>query len=280
MKKQFAIDLALIITIIFIPCFLLIYSAVQKAESGARRSTCIGHMRALGLSIECCDIFFENDHLRFIFGDGNGTQEYWSWRLFWIKYHESELFQQLYINEPWNSERNLRLIEKIQTRYPALFRHFYCPSDQGYRDGHLDVSRCPYVAVTGPGTVWTAMREGILLPRNTNFQDIQFRWEFSDMILFIETSEPKNHWAEPGDDVSPEEVMRLFEADPGLVKNTGRPFPSRYSHWPKHYVTFFGEVKRFDEFEDADALRKALVNPRLLSTRYPENSKLELPTEL
>jgi hypothetical protein len=82
-----------------------------------------------------------------------------------------KLFQQFSLNEPWNSEYNLPLVKKM-----GMDRYFYCPAD--CPSDNPDVSQCPYVAITGQGTVWTALREGIIT-RDT------FREEFRDMILFI-----------------------------------------------------------------------------------------------
>ena len=267
MKKDYVI-----LAIVVIPVFLFSYHGIQRARQNGLRMMCGHNIHNLNLSIRH-NMYCEDSEKTPFFGNCDGSEEFWSWRLAYIREYAKELFQQFNLNEPWNSEYNLPLVEKLpinDQNIPAQYRlefsrrlpsHFFCRADYGhsvhsYPDPTVMLS--PYVAVTGLGTVWTAMREGILTKDTPN------RAEFRDMILFIETSEPKNHWAEPGDDVSPDEVIRLFEADPGLVKNSGRPFPKRYSHWPKHFVRFDGSVGSFSEFEDVEALRRALVHPRLM----------------
>jgi len=206
------------------------------------------------------------------FSNWSVAKENWSWRIYYFKRSpltsvEMGLFEEFNLNEPWNSEHNLPLVEKIQKNHLEPFHHFFCPGDHGVRRDGLAVARSPYVAVTGPGTVWTELRNGTI-------KDIPW-WGISDMILIIETSEPTNHWAEPGDDVSPEEVIRLFEADPGLVKNSSRESASRYAHWPKHFVTLGGRVGHFGEFPDVDALRKALI----ITPPPNERSRIEHETQ-
>ena len=133
--------------------------------------------------------------------------------------------------------------------------------------------RATYVAVTGPGTAWTEISKGnVKYPMET----------CRDMILFIETSEPKNHWAEPGDDVSPEEVIRLFQADPGLVKNSKPWFKikrQRFStpvffchegHWPKFFATVDGGYELFSEIKSVEELRKRLYVPEEYLINKPE----------
>ena len=254
MDKQFLKVFAIVAIIYFAVGFLFIRPRWQRASIEASRLQC--HSQMLGLYFCIQNNMYEEGKPP-LYDSCDGTEEYWSWRTRYFKRSsftsvDMGLFEQFNFDEPWNSEHNLPLVEKIQTNRLESY-HFYCPSDRGSCNDSLDVSRSSYVAVIGSGTIWSALREGVLS------KDAPCFYEFGDMILFIETSEPKNHWAEPGDDVSPEEVIRLFEADPGLVKNSGKPFPSRYSHWPKHFVRLNGTVGRFDEFPDVDTLRKALV---------------------
>ena len=82
------------------------------------------------------------------------------------------------------------------------------------------------------------------------------------MIIFIEIPNPTNHWAEPGDEISPEEVIRLFESDPGLRKNSKISHYSLEDHYPKHFSTW-GRLggQKFDEIEDVEELKRRLVIP-------------------
>ena len=231
--KSFKLTLAVVgivvvIGIVFIP-------SIIGAKRAAYRMECKGRMAWLITNIQNDMDDRKSESPPFI-GNWDETKEFWSWRT--IALQNEKIAQRFFLREPWNSKRNSPLVE--QTR---VTQYFTCPGDRDVE------TRASYVAVSGPGTVWTELRNG----------KIKKFGELSDKILFIETPEPKNHWAKPGDDVSPEEVIRLYKADPGLVKNSRKTAPSRYSHWPKHYVTLIGYIGSFDEFPDADALRKALV---------------------
>ena len=213
-------------------------------------------MYNLVLSIHSYKDFIERGIPPF-FGNCDETEEYWSWRIVVLRSLDigGDVFERLYLDKSWNSEHNFPLTETIHKK-----EYFTCTCEREGRE-----MRATYVAVTGPGTVWTGLRNGT----------IKYNYEIGNMILVIETSEPKNHWAEPGDDVSPEEVIRLFEADPGLVKNSSKKSLSPYSHWPKHFVRLNGTVGRFDAFPDVDSLRKALI----VVPPSSENSQTENETQ-
>ena len=218
---------------------MLSVPAVVVAKRAANKMACRSNLKGLWLSIheyrnrDEAKINYEN--LPF-FGDKSTGEEYWNWRIMFILRNTRNLAFRL--DELWDSEYNLPLVKEIQ--YPS--HYFFCHADQ-------QKEKSCYVAVTGLGTYWTEMQNGNLFG---SYDD------YSDMIFIIETIEPKNHWAEPGDDITPEEVIRLFEADPGLVKNSKQKWWD-ISHWPKNYVTAIGEVKSFDTIKDVEELRKLLI---------------------
>jgi len=219
---------------------LSIPTALTAARLAAQRMTCISHLKGICLAIQ--EYQSKNKEIPF-FGDKTTGDEYWSWRAVIIAQNEKIQFR---FSEPWNSEYNLPLFEGQIPNDPDELqspRCMFCSGDE-------QREKSSYVAVKGPGTVWTEMQNGNL-PGNL--------WDYPEMILIIETSEPKNFWAEPGDDITPEEVIRLFETDPGLVKNSKQSFRNWTSHWPKNYVTAGNEPKNFDTIKSVEELRKLLT---------------------
>ena len=160
----------------------------------------------------------------------------WSWRF--IVEQPPYIGLDFRKDEIWNSEHNLPLVKRIDTD-----KHHICPGSSS-KD-----NLATYVAVTGPGTVWTEYNNGRLKkPRSY----------YSEMIIAIETTESKCRWAEPGDDVSPEDVIRLFQADPGLVKNS-KFWPIIKCHWPKYYISTDGGVHQFSEIKNIEELKRRLI---------------------
>ncbi len=201
--------------------------------------------------VRCKGYFFQlgcfvNDYYRYYYDKypsypSSPLQEHglWSWRSVML---EPNITPEIKIKreEPWNSAYNMEHLEEYQNDH-----HFTCPCDYPHE------KKASYVAVTGPGTIWTETNVGRLKNPHENCPN---------HIIIIETSEPKNHWAEPGDDVSPDDVVRLFLADPGLKRNSRQSIFTR-GHWPKHFVRADGSVGDFGQIKDVDELRKLLVVP-------------------
>ena len=234
----------------------LIIPPYQSAWKAAHRTNCVSQLYSLCISVQ--DYQYSKDRHRSLtklpfYGDKETGDEFWSWRSSYLMhfepYHSKNRFR---FDEPWNSEYNFPLFKKTD-----VARHFTCPCE------YPKDKRASYVAVKGPGTFWTEMQNGNL---PGEFYD------YKDTIIIIETSEPKNYWAEPGDDVSPEDVVRLYNTDPGLVKNSQNSSESGYSHWPKHFVTAIGDVKGFDTIKNVEELKKRLV----ISQEMIEHVKVEV----
>ena len=235
-RKIHKIKSCCLVVIIFLFLFGLYY-AVTLARSKVKMLCCGSvNMYQLNFAIGDNYQYFYGKYPQYQSEDGTPL---WSWRVALDRYRFSE--EGFHIDEPWNSEHNLKGTERSDNDRP-----FVCPF-------HIHKDKlASYVAVTGPGTVWTETNNGnVKYPRET----------CRDMILFIETTEPKNHWAEPGDDVSPEEVIRLFQADPGLVKNSKQFFPGSGGHWPKRFATVEGWHELFSEIKSVEELRKRLYVP-------------------
>ena len=264
--KYCLVTIALVILLLL---FWLIYAAMP-ASLNVKMIWCYDNIYKLHYKIGEYQRYYDGKYPQYQSEDGT---QLWSWRFVredpTCQYPDPN--NRFHRDEPWNSERNLQAIE--QSHVDSMF---ICPCCRS-KD-----KRATYVAVTGPGTAWTEISNGnVKYPRET----------CRDMILFIETTEPKNHWAEPGDDVSPEEVIRLFQADPGLVKNSKQLFifqgpyhSSRYikdsphayfckeGHWPKFFATVGGSCDLFSEIKSVEELRKRLYVPEEFLINKPEPS--------
>lgn len=257
MKKKIKlfIKIGIITVLILLLGFIaLLIPAIRTVKISSHRIDCINQLHGICLAVQDYHYRDKINHEKLPFyGDKTTGEEYWSWRAVWIlsgyPYQKAPKFR---LTEPWNSEYNLPLFK--EKPYP---NYFFCPGDE-------QREKASYVAVTGPGTVWTELQNDNLL---------KYTWDYSEMIFIIETPFPKNFWAEPGDDVTPEDVIRLFEADPGLVKNSKQKWWD-FSHWPKNYVSFDGVAKNFDEIKDVEELRKMLIlPPEALKMTRPEISE-------
>ena len=217
----------------------LLIPAVVAAKRAANRMGCMSNLKGLCLSIHDYryrdEAKINHEKLPF-FGDKTTGEEYWSWRVTFVAwdFYNKPIFR---LDEPWDSEYNLSLLKKKTASH-----YFFCHADS-------QKEKSCYVAVKGPGTVWTEMENGNLPGSFGNY---------GEMILIIETPFPTNHWAQPGDDITPEEVIRLFEADPGLVKNSKQGWWD-VSHWPKNFVRADGSTGSFNEIKDVEELRKRLI---------------------
>jgi len=241
-KLKLLFRIGIITTLILLLGFIaLLIPAIPKVQRDSHRMDCRSNIKGIFLTVANYQYKEEyrinHEKIPFL-GDKTTGEEYWSWRAEFIIRHDYNDKLKFRLTERWNSEYNLPLFKNIRDET----RNLFCSSDK-------QSEKASYVAVKGSGTVWTEMQNGNL---SENI------WDYAENILIIETSEPKNFWAEPGDDVSPEEVIRLFEADPGLVKNSKQKWYDR-SHWPKHYVNAIGEVKSFGEIKDVEELRKLLT---------------------
>ena len=261
-KKYKIIRYGLVIIILF---SLLLTYATRFARSSAQMVQCYANIYYIAFVLgNYLDL--HGSYPQYQSEDGTPL---WSWR---VVLYESQFTvkspdQGFHKDEPWNSDHNFQVV--VQSNND---RSFVCPCRI-----HKD-KRATYVAVTGPGTAWTEISNGnVKHPKET----------CRDMILFIETNEPKNHWAEPGDDVSPDEVIRLFQADPGLVKNSkswsivrgkhdSEPvFFCTEGHWPKFFATVGGGYGLFSEIKSVEELRKRLIVPDEFLINKPILEKYE-----
>lgn len=196
----------------------------------------------------CVHLGFHDDD-RLLYNKKNGSL--WSWRGIVVLEFYREDFD---FAKPWNFPENLKLAESLNVE--EMFSTSYGQNK----------NLANFVAVKGPGTLWTETLNGrVKDPR-----------KHSEMIIVIETIEPKNFWSKPGDDVSPDDVIRMFEADPGLAKNSKA---SIFSRWiPKFFACFNNECYSFDKIKDVEELKRLLIIPEEELLPLPNDTRCACPT--
>jgi prepilin-type processing-associated H-X9-DG protein len=96
----------------------LLLPATQAARDAARRNQSQNNLKWIGLSLQN----YHDKHNQFpshATYDGNG-KPLLSWRVYMLpELEEQALFEQFHLDEPWDSEHNKKLIDKM----PAVFQH-------------------------------------------------------------------------------------------------------------------------------------------------------------
>ena len=125
----------------------LLLPAVQAAREAARRMQSSNNLKQLMLSLHNYHDTFKQFPSRASKG-GNG-KPLLSWRVAVLPFiEEGALYQQFHLDEPWDSEHNMKLLDKM----PATFRHPSFAGPQG---------QTVYLAPYYESTVWSQDKPGI-----------------------------------------------------------------------------------------------------------------------
>jgi hypothetical protein len=169
--------------------------AAPKVREAAKRARISGGLKQLGLAMHSY-----NDALNWLPAQANydkNGKPLLSWRVHLLPYIEqADLYQQFHLDEPWDSEQNKKLLEKM----PAVF----APPDSPEFKNH----ETHFQAVVGKGTIFEVLANpppgpishGLSLPR-----DIPDGTSFT--ILFVEAKQAVP-WTKP-EDVSYEKGKML-----------------------------------------------------------------------
>ncbi len=216
--------------------------AISSAREAARRASCLGHLKQIGLALHNYRDAYKHFPQANIC-DKNGKPLF-SWRVEILPMMEyGSLYNSLKKDEPWNSPNNTTLLGKLSI---PLYK---CPSDR------LDANdfTTNYVAVIGPGTAWR--EDGPV--KLSDLPD-----GGSHTVMAVEVVNSGVHWAEPRD-LTVEEALEGLKSGKGLRVSTAHPslinvlfadgsirsLPSNMpiSVWRKLLA---GEVKDFDNIDE------------------------------
>lgn len=146
----------------------------------------------------------------------------------------AEFYQQIRLDEPWNSRHNLTLFQS------STFKIWRCPA--AFKN---DPQETNYIVITGPGTSWP--KEGCL--KKTDIID-----GLDETILVVEVAESNIPWYEPRD-------LPIESFDPIINHD---PRTSISSHHPRslgpHVLFIDGHTQRLKPSVNAETIR-ALITP-------------------
>lgn len=155
----------------------LLLPAVNAARSAARRNQSMNNMRQIGLAFVNHESAFGKFPARASFDD-DGTPLL-SWRVHILPFLEEQaLYDQFHLDEPWDSEHNKQLIDKM----PSVFRSPPSTSSPGETN---------YLLPVGPGTMF-AGQEPLTI---RNIKD-----GTSKTLLLVEVNDDEAvTWTKPAD---------------------------------------------------------------------------------
>ncbi|MBD3672414.1 MAG: DUF1559 domain-containing protein [Planctomycetaceae bacterium] len=153
----------------------MLLPAVREARTAAKRTQSMNNMKQIGLAMHN----YHDVHKRLppavVMGPDGKTPH--SWRVELLPYlDQAELYNEYRMNEPWDSEHNKTILERI----PLVFR---CPQDD-----HFSTNTSYYV-FTGKGTAFED-------PEGQRFRD--FTDGLSNTLLVVE-SKKAVPWTKPED---------------------------------------------------------------------------------
>ncbi len=176
--------------------------AIPHAGGAARRAQCMNNLKQIGLALhnyqEACGCFppaYTTDQ--------QGRRLH-SWRVLLLPYLEYQgLYDDLLLDEPWNSEHNQAVVAKSGTDW--MLQVYQCPSDDG--QAATDTS---YVMLVGPGTI----SDGRTC---TSLDDVLDGAE--NTIAVTEMSNSGIHWMEPRDLSTSQMSWKLNDPDAPSVRS-------------------------------------------------------------
>lgn len=155
----------------------LLLPAVQAAREAARRNQSLNNIKQINLGL--LNYESEQRSLPVIGTDAAGNKPNLSWRVHLLPYIEggSALYEQFHLDEPWDSEHNLSLLDQM----PSCYMNPSLPLG----------NKTTYLAVVGPGAAFRGEDPG---PRFADFTD------GIDTIWIVEADEEEAvEWTKPDD---------------------------------------------------------------------------------
>ena len=164
--------------------FIISLFCIEPTKETAKRTACGNHEKAimLGLHVyyDCCKSL-----LPAYSTDQNGKPLH-SWRVLILPYIEqSALYEQIRLDEPWDSEYNQQFHDKMPSAYHCL----------SARDSTRKSGLTSYMRVVGPGTTTDG-------PDMVSFDEVKAH--LSKIVALVEVY-PTVNWMAPVD-ISPDEL--------------------------------------------------------------------------
>jgi len=254
-KLRFGVEYAFFLFFFGIICSLLL-PAMSSAREAARRATCGGKLKQIGLALH--NYHDANKHFPSAnICDKNG-KPLLSWRVQILPMLQCEdIYNSLKIDEPWNSPHNTKVLSQCKPNYGPSYPYYECPS-ANHKNNDFTTN---YIAVIGPGTAW---REN----GPVKFSDLPDEgsptvMKGSHTVMAVEVVNSGVHWAEPRD-LTVEQALERMKTGQGLRISTAHPsvinvlfasgairsLPSKMpiSVWRKILA---GEVKDLDNIADS-----------------------------
>ena len=170
------VELLVVIAIIGVLVALLL-PAVQAAREAARRNVAVNDMKQIGLAMHNYHDIYKHFPARTI-RDAEG-KPLLSWRVAILPLLDQALYKEFHLDEPWDSEHNRKLIEKM----PAVFNN---PSNTVGDEG-----KTVYLLPTGKGTMFEGNNA-------LTFQEVTDG--LSNTIMIVEAADDAAvEWTKPGD---------------------------------------------------------------------------------
>jgi prepilin-type processing-associated H-X9-DG protein len=177
----------------WVALIVFLWSVIMPRVSSPRptphRVTCANNMRQIAESL--LDFDLANGHLPPAFSTDVNGKPLCSWRSLILPYlGREDMFAVYHPDEPWDGPNN-KVLSQVQ------FDKYRCPGDT-----NLLPNETSYVAIIGPGTIWSAKN-------GTKLSDVTDGGK--NTILFVEMRNSGIKWAEPRD-------LDLNHLPPGITK--------------------------------------------------------------
>ena len=192
------LSLFLIFFLIICPGGLPLYSSARES---ARRAQCCDNLKQLGLAL--LNYHDSQKHFPSVYTCDKDGKPLFSWiaPLLWGHLQYSSLYNDLKIDEPWNSPSNA----EVFSQFPS--QSFQCPS------AVHENNATNYIAIIGPGTIWR--KEGTV--KLSDLQD-----GGSHTVMLVEAADSDKHWAEPFA-LTVDEVLKNMKTGKGVRISSGHP---------------------------------------------------------
>lgn len=194
------IELLIVLAIVGLFYGWLGYMSLDSPEAG-RRAVCMNNLSQIAMAMLNYHAAYETFPPAYV-ADESGKPLY-SWRVLILPWLEhKELYEEFRLDEPWDSESNIKLLERM----PACYR---CPSNREIVSRNCGFTS--YVRIVGPGTITDG-------PTGVNVEEITDG--MSQTILVTETLE-KISWTAPMD-------LPVRQLDLGVNSPSGRGMGSNH----------------------------------------------------